>query len=46
MTLVEVDSLPILVNLVLQHGFLAVLPEASFSDIDEPLSAVALDPAL
>lgn len=45
MTLVEVDSLPILVNLVLQHGFLAVLPEASFSDIDEPLSAIALDPA-
>jgi LysR family transcriptional regulator, nitrogen assimilation regulatory protein len=45
MTLVEIDSLPILVNLVLEHGFLAVLPQASFADIDEPLSAIALDPA-
>jgi DNA-binding transcriptional LysR family regulator len=45
MTLVEIDSLPILVNLVLDHGFLAVLPEASFADIDEPLSAISLDPA-
>jgi LysR family transcriptional regulator, nitrogen assimilation regulatory protein len=44
MTLVEIDSLPILVNLVLEHGFLAVLPEASFADIDQPLSAIPLDP--
>jgi LysR family transcriptional regulator, nitrogen assimilation regulatory protein len=42
LTLVDVDSLPILVNLVLNHGFLAVLPEASFADIAAPLSAIPL----
>jgi DNA-binding transcriptional LysR family regulator len=45
MTLVEIDSLPILLNLVLEHGFLAVLPQVSFAGIAEPLSALALDPA-
>ncbi len=45
LTLVEIDSLPILVNLVLEHGFLAVLPEASFADMDEPLASILLDPA-
>ncbi len=45
MTLVEIDSLPILINLVLEHGFLAVLPEASFADIDAPLRAIPLAPA-
>lgn len=45
MTLVEIDSLPILINLVLEHGFLVVLPEASFADIDAPLRAIPLAPA-
>ncbi len=45
LTLVEIDSLPILVNLVLEHGFLAVLPEASFAKMDEPLASIPLDPA-
>jgi LysR family transcriptional regulator, nitrogen assimilation regulatory protein len=45
LTLVEIDSLPILVNLVLEHGFLAVLPQASFATMDEPLASIPLDPA-
>ncbi|RKE79402.1 LysR family transcriptional regulator [Rhizobium sp. AG855] len=44
LTLLEIDSLPILVNLVLEHGFLAVLPEASFAKMDGPLDAVRLEP--
>ncbi|AJY45219.1 LysR family transcriptional regulator [Martelella endophytica] len=42
--LVEVDSLPIIISLVIEHGFIAVLPEASFLTMAAPLGSIALDP--
>lgn len=42
-TLVEIDSLPILLNLVMEHGYFAVLPRTSFARMSIPLSSLALD---
>lgn len=36
MTLVEVDSIPVIINLVLHHGYLSVLPEHSVGKIANP----------
>lgn len=42
LTLAEVDSLPIVVNLVLEHGFLAVLPQSSFANMSAALGSIPL----
>ena len=43
LTLVEVDSIPIIINLVQEHGFLSVLPEQSVSNIPAPPALMRLD---
>jgi len=42
LTLIEIDSIPVIVNLILHHGFLSVLPEASVSNIRGDLGRVPL----
>lgn len=42
LTLIEIDSIPVIVNLVLHHGFLSVLPEASVSNIRGDLGRLPL----
>ncbi len=43
MTLVEVDSIPVIINLVLDHGYLSVLPESSIARIQNPPAMLTLD---
>lgn len=45
LTLVEVDSIPVIINLVQHHGFLSVLPKASVARISNPPPLVPLGPA-
>jgi DNA-binding transcriptional LysR family regulator len=45
LTLVEVDSIPVIINLVLDHGHLSVLPEHSVANINPPPTLVPLDAA-
>jgi len=45
LTLVEVDSIPVIINLVLRHGHLSVLPEQSVANVAPPLSLLPLDAA-
>lgn len=45
LTLVEVDSIPVIINLVLRHGHLSVLPEHSVANIDPPPTLLPLDAA-
>ncbi|WP_411032687.1 LysR family transcriptional regulator [Shinella sp. BYT-45] len=45
LTLVEVDSIPVIINLVLRHGHLSVLPEQSVANISPPPTLLPLDPA-
>lgn len=45
LTLVEVDSIPVIINLVLDHGHLSVLPEHSVANISLPPTLLPLDPA-
>ena len=45
LTLVEVDSIPVIINLVLRHGHLSVLPEQSVANIAPPLTLLPLDAA-
>ncbi|WLR91214.1 LysR family transcriptional regulator [Shinella zoogloeoides] len=45
LTLVEVDSIPVIINLVLDHGHLSVLPEHSVANISPPPTLLPLDPA-
>lgn len=42
LTLIEIDSIPVIVNLVLHHGFLSVLPLASVSNIRSDLGRLPL----
>ena len=42
LTLIEIDSIPVIVNLILHHGFLSVLPEASVSNIRGDLGRIPL----
>lgn len=42
LTLVEVDSIPVIINLVLSHGHLSVLPEHSVSNINPPPTLLPL----
>lgn len=43
MTLVEVDSIPVIINMVMNHGYLSVLPESSIARIQNPPAMVTLD---
>ncbi|MGD9476081.1 LysR family transcriptional regulator [Shinella sp. G-2] len=45
LTLVEVDSIPVIINLVLDHGHLSVLPEHSVANIAPPPTLLPLDAA-
>jgi DNA-binding transcriptional LysR family regulator len=45
LTLVEVDSIPVIINLVLRHGHLSVLPKQSVANVAPPLSLLPLDAA-
>lgn len=40
--LIEIDSIPVILNLVLHHGFVSVLPQASVARIRSDLSQMAL----
>ena len=42
LTLIEIDSIPVIVNLVLHHGFISVLPEASVGNIRGDLARLPL----
>ncbi|AMM86223.1 LysR family transcriptional regulator [Martelella sp. AD-3] len=42
MRMVEVDSLPIIVNLVVEHDFVAVLPQAAFLAMAAPIGSIPL----
>ncbi|WDZ75363.1 LysR family transcriptional regulator [Ensifer adhaerens] len=44
-TLVEVDSIPVIINLVGQHGYLSVLPETSLSRMHSPPAMIRLGAA-
>lgn len=44
LTLVEVDSIPVIINLVLSHGHLSVLPEHSVANITPPPTLLPLYP--
>lgn len=43
-TLVEVDSIPVIINLVSHHGYLSVLPETSLSRVQRPPAMIRLGP--
>ncbi|KRD52957.1 hypothetical protein ASE60_10855 [Ensifer sp. Root278] len=43
--LVEVDSIPVIINLVAQHGYLSVLPESSLARMHRPPAMIRLGPA-
>ncbi len=43
LTLVEVDSIPVIINLVREHGHLSILPEQSVSRIADPPALIRLD---
>ncbi|OJF95628.1 LysR family transcriptional regulator [Pararhizobium antarcticum] len=43
MTLVEVDSIPVIINMVIHHGYLSVLPESSIARIQTPPAMIRLD---
>ncbi|QRI65539.1 LysR family transcriptional regulator [Shinella sp. PSBB067] len=45
LTLVEVDSIPVIINLVLDHGHLSILPEHSVANIAPPPTLLPLDEA-
>ena len=42
--LIEIDSIPVILNLVLHHGFVSVLPQASVARIRSDLRQLPLDP--
>lgn len=41
--LIEIDSIPVILNLVLNHGFVSVLPQASVARIRSDLPQITLD---
>lgn len=43
--LIEIDSIPVILNLVLHHGFVSVLPQASVARIRSDLRQLPLGPA-
>lgn len=44
LTLIEVDSIPVIINLVREHGYLSVLPEQSVARIPDPPALFRLEP--
>lgn len=43
LTLIEVDSIPVIVNLVREHGYLSILPEQSVARIPDPPALFRLE---
>ncbi|KQV38426.1 MULTISPECIES: LysR family transcriptional regulator [unclassified Rhizobium] len=43
LTITEVDSIPVIINLVLNHGYLSVLPQSSLSRIRNAPAMIRLD---
>ncbi|WP_428429366.1 LysR family transcriptional regulator [Pararhizobium sp.] len=44
LTLTEVDSIPVILNLVMDHGYLSVLPESSAARVRHPPAMLRLGP--
>ncbi|MDK1490214.1 LysR family transcriptional regulator [Sinorhizobium sp. 7-81] len=44
-TLIEVDSIPVIINLVSHHGYLSILPESSLARVHRPPAMIRLAPA-
>lgn len=45
LTITEVDSIPVIINLVLHHGYLSVLPQSSLSRVGNAPAMIRLDPS-
>ncbi len=43
LTITEVDSIPVIINLVLHHGYLSVLPQSSLSRVRNAPAMIRLD---
>ncbi|WP_075292154.1 LysR family transcriptional regulator [Pararhizobium arenae] len=43
LTIAEVDSIPVIINLVLNHGYLSVLPQSSLSRVRNAPAMIRLD---
>lgn len=43
LTITEVDSIPVIINLVLNHGYLSVLPQSSLSRVRNAPAMIRLD---
>lgn len=46
LTITEIDSIPIIANLMLDFGFVSVLPESALVSFDARLVALSVDPGL
>lgn len=46
LTITEIDSIPIIANLMLDFGFVSVLPESAMASLDKRLAALSTEPAL
>lgn len=46
LTLVEMDSIPVIANLMIDFGFLSILPESALSALDTALATRRLEPAV
>jgi LysR family nitrogen assimilation transcriptional regulator len=46
LTITEIDSIPIIANLMLDFGFVSILPESAQAALDTKLASLATEPAL
>jgi DNA-binding transcriptional LysR family regulator len=46
LTITEIDSIPIIANLMLDFGFVSILPESALAALDTKLASLATEPAL
>ena len=44
LALLEIDSLPIIISLILHHGYIGVLPRSAIETLKAPVVAIPLDP--
>lgn len=42
--MLEIDSIPVIVNLAFDHGYCAILPESAFSTLRDDIGILRLDP--
>ncbi|MBP1844808.1 LysR family nitrogen assimilation transcriptional regulator [Rhizobium petrolearium] len=42
LSFVEIDSIPVIANLVIEHGYIALLPQWAISGVDEKMEAIPL----